>query len=224
MSAFAHRFVSAGVEHVGAPGDGALHRSRRTAGARNRCRSTEFGEPPRSRRLSCHRACSQDAQTVQVRRGCHKQCVDSARSETFGPASESRAVGSDKFALSDDFQAIPRGIGHNEVRRIHTGPDDFDAGIDRVGVWTIGARRTCNARTPCSIQANRSQPQWFSIPDGCGRNGCPASRRHGRRPVLGSVCPCRHRLNAPNPRMWVAGSPWVGMEANLNAQALTVQM
>jgi hypothetical protein len=69
-----------------------------------------------------------------VRRGSHKQCVDTVRSETCGPALKWCAVGSDKFALSDDLQEIPQGIGHNQVQRIQTGPDDFDAGIDRVGV------------------------------------------------------------------------------------------
>jgi L-rhamnose isomerase len=48
--------------------------------------------------------------------------------------------------FNDDLQAIMQEIVRNEaLERIHIGLDYFDASINRVAAWTIGARNTLRA-------------------------------------------------------------------------------
>ena len=48
--------------------------------------------------------------------------------------------------LSDDLQAITQEIVRgNHLKRVHIGLDYFDASINRVGAWAIGARNTLRA-------------------------------------------------------------------------------
>jgi L-rhamnose isomerase len=48
--------------------------------------------------------------------------------------------------FNDDLQAIAQEIVHNDaLERIHIGLDYFDASINRVAAWTIGARNTIRA-------------------------------------------------------------------------------
>jgi L-rhamnose isomerase len=48
--------------------------------------------------------------------------------------------------LNDDLQAIAHEIVRNDaLKRIHIGLDYFDASINRVAAWTIGARNTLRA-------------------------------------------------------------------------------
>ncbi len=48
--------------------------------------------------------------------------------------------------FSDELQAIAYEIVHNNaVQRVHIGLDYFDASINRVAAWTIGARNTLRA-------------------------------------------------------------------------------
>ena len=48
--------------------------------------------------------------------------------------------------LNDDLQAIAQEIvRNNALKRIHIGLDYFDASINRVAAWTIGARNTLRA-------------------------------------------------------------------------------
>ena len=49
-------------------------------------------------------------------------------------------------AFNDDLQAIAQEIvRNNALERIHIGLDYFDASINRVAAWTIGARNTLRA-------------------------------------------------------------------------------
>ena len=48
--------------------------------------------------------------------------------------------------FNDDLQAIAQEIVRNDaLERIHVGLDYFDASINRVAAWTIGARNTLRA-------------------------------------------------------------------------------
>ena len=48
--------------------------------------------------------------------------------------------------FNDDLQAITQEIVRNDaLERIHIGLDYFDASINRVAAWTIGARNTLRA-------------------------------------------------------------------------------
>jgi L-rhamnose isomerase len=48
--------------------------------------------------------------------------------------------------FNDDLQAIAQEIVHSEaIERVHIGLDYFDASINRIAAWTIGARNTLRA-------------------------------------------------------------------------------
>ena len=64
--------------------------------------------------------------------------------------------------LNDDLLAIAREIVANGfVERVHIGLDYFDASINRVAAWTIGARNLLRgaAAAPCSNRRTNSAPR-----------------------------------------------------------------
>jgi L-rhamnose isomerase len=71
--------------------------------------------------------------------------------------------------FNDDLQAIAQEIvRNNALERIHVGLDYFDASINRVGAWVIGARSTLKALLAAlleprdQLRAFENQSNYFS--------------------------------------------------------------
>ena len=65
--------------------------------------------------------------------------------------------------FNDDLQAITQEIVRNDaLERIHIGLDYFDASINRVAAWTIGARNTLRALLVASLEP-RGQLKQFEL-------------------------------------------------------------
>jgi L-rhamnose isomerase len=63
--------------------------------------------------------------------------------------------------FNDDLQAIAQEIVRNEaLERIHIGLDYFDASINRIAAWTIGARNTLRALLLASLEPQEMLRQY----------------------------------------------------------------
>jgi L-rhamnose isomerase len=64
-------------------------------------------------------------------------------------------------AFTDDLQAIAHEIVRNEaLERVHIGLDYFDASINRVAAWTIGARNTLRALLVALLEPGEMLKQY----------------------------------------------------------------
>ena len=64
-------------------------------------------------------------------------------------------------AFNDELQAIAQEIVRNDaLERIHIGLDYFDASINRVAAWTIGARNTLRALLAALLEPRQALQQY----------------------------------------------------------------
>ena len=63
--------------------------------------------------------------------------------------------------FNDDLQAIAQEIVRNDaLERVHIGLDYFDASINRVAAWTIGARNTLRALLVALLEPREMLKQY----------------------------------------------------------------
>jgi L-rhamnose isomerase len=73
-------------------------------------------------------------------------------------------------AFNDELQAIAREIVRNDaLERIRIGLDYFDASINRVAAWTIGARNTLRALLAALLEPRATLREWEIRGDFSGR-------------------------------------------------------
>jgi L-rhamnose isomerase len=73
-------------------------------------------------------------------------------------------------AFNDELLGIAQEIVRNDaLGRIHVGLDYFDASINRVAAWTIGARNTLRALLAALLEPRKTLREWEIRGDFSGR-------------------------------------------------------